>query len=440
MADRATVRQIVNLGMEVTSGTTVAATKRMQGLQLDSTIKTTASPFRAMGQKYNSVVEINQEWVEAKVSGDALYGEIIYLLSSLFGKPSPAQNGSASNLGYSWTFDPSTSSEDVPQTFTIEQGDAVRAHKFGYGLCTDLTLAWDRTKAVTQSGTIIGQRLTDAITLTPVVDNVWSLSITGTPTGGTFTITAVVNGSTQTTAAIAYNATSAAVQSALAALTNIGSSNVAVTGTTLPSGTQTITFQGQLAGQTVTLTKTDSLTGGTSPASAVTQTTAGSGPATIPVAPVLPTQIDVYIDSSAAGLGSTQMTRVFSSELAIGTKFAPIWTLDSSNNSFAAHIEKAPKATAKILMEADAQGMGLLTTMRPNSTQFMRFLATGTQIDSSPAFDYKMQVDMAVQVSAPEQFKDQDGVYAIGWGFELVNDDPWGKAMEIIVNCERSAL
>lgn len=440
MADRATVRQIVNLGMEVTAGTTVATTKRMQGMQLDSTIKTTANPFRAMGQKYSSVVEINQEWVEAKVSGDALYGEVIYLLSSLFGKPSPSQNGSSSNLGYKWTFDPSTSSEDVPQTFTIEQGDAVRAHKFGYGLCTDLTIAWDRSKAVTQSGTIIGQRLTDDITLTATVDNVWSLSITGTPTGGTFTITAAVNGSTQTTASIAYNAAASAVQSALAALTNIGSSNVACTGGPLPGSAVTVTFQGQLAGQTVTLTTTDSLTGGTSPASAVSQTTAGSGPATIPVAPILPTQIDVYLDSSAAALGNTQMTRVFTGEFAIGSKFAPIWALNSANTSFAAHIEKAPKATAKLLMEADDQGMGLLTTMRPNSTQFLRFLATGTQIDSSPSFDYKMQVDLAVQVSQPETFKDQDGVYAIGWGFELVNDDSWGKAMEIIVNCERNAL
>lgn len=64
-------------------------------------------------------------------------------------------------------------------------------------------------------------------------------------TGGTFTLTY----SGQTTAAIAYNAAASAVQSALIALSNIGASDVSVSGSA--GGPYTVTFQGALAGTDV---------------------------------------------------------------------------------------------------------------------------------------------------------------------------------------------
>lgn len=97
-----------------------------------------------------------------------------------------------------------------------------------------------------------------------------TLTITGTPTGGTFTITY----SGQTTAAIAYNAAAADVQAALEALSNIGTGNVACTGGDLPGTAVVIDFSGgDLAGTAPALaTTTDSLTGGTTPASAIAVT------------------------------------------------------------------------------------------------------------------------------------------------------------------------
>src|SRR3981081_3618983 len=53
-----------------------------------------------------------------------------------------------------------------------------------------------------------------------------TVTITGAPTGGTFTLTY----SGQTTTALAYNAPAAAVQGALVALSNIGTGNVNGTG------------------------------------------------------------------------------------------------------------------------------------------------------------------------------------------------------------------
>jgi hypothetical protein len=114
---------------------------------------------------------------------------------------------------------------------------------------------------------------------------VQTATVTGSPTGGTFTLTYAG----QTTAAIAFNATAATVQLALQALTNIGTGYeglattsgyttfpgaVAVTGSA--GGPYTITFQGALATTKVaTMTATSSLTGGSSPGVTIAVGTAG---------------------------------------------------------------------------------------------------------------------------------------------------------------------
>lgn len=89
------------------------------------------------------------------------------------------------------------------------------------------------------------------------------VTITGTPTGGTFTL----SGNGASTTAIAYNATGATVQTALRLL---GGSFAQATVAGSASGPYTVTLsQGAVA--PAALTATASLTGGTSPAVAVAQ-------------------------------------------------------------------------------------------------------------------------------------------------------------------------
>lgn len=106
---------------------------------------------------------------------------------------------------------------------------------------------------------------------------VQQVAITGTPTGGTFTLT--FGG--HTTTAIPFNAIASAVQTPLQALSSIGTSGVTCTGGPLPGTPVVCAFAGPLAIQTVTLmTHTDSLTGGSTPAVGVTTTTPGVAPDT----------------------------------------------------------------------------------------------------------------------------------------------------------------
>lgn len=141
----------------------------------------------------------------------------------------------------------------------------------------DQTLHWAEASAYQperklKSGIPLGKNTTTGLfePYAALTNEVQTATITGGPTGGTFTLTF----SGQTTAAIAYNATAAAVQTALEALSNINPGDVTVTGNA--GGPYTLTFGGQYLGDnTAQMTATGSFTGGTTPAIAVTTTTEG---------------------------------------------------------------------------------------------------------------------------------------------------------------------
>ncbi|SDI40939.1 hypothetical protein SAMN05421505_14925 [Sinosporangium album] len=104
-------------------------------------------------------------------------------------------------------------------------------------------------------------------------NEVQTVTITGGPTGGTYTLT--LDG--ETTAAIAYNASAAAVQAALEALSNVEPGDVAVTGGPHPGTAVAVAFGGRFTGKNVPQMSaaSGSLTGGAAPAIAVTTGTAG---------------------------------------------------------------------------------------------------------------------------------------------------------------------
>ena len=142
--------------------------------------------------------------------------------------------------------------------FTLMWGDAV----------TD-PIAYNASAATVQAAL---DALSSVPAPTGTADEVQTVTVTGGPTGGTFTLTY----SGQTTAGIAYNAAASAVQSALEALSNIAPGDVAVTGAA--GGPYTVTFEGTLADTNVAQMTASgaSLTGGTSPGVTVATTTSGS--------------------------------------------------------------------------------------------------------------------------------------------------------------------
>jgi hypothetical protein len=314
VAERASVSQHIQIGVETTPGTSVAASKQLRSIGFTPSPKVTVEQFRPAGQKYISLAILGEEWVEATMDGNAVYDELVYPMSSLLGAATVTPGTAGNTASYSWKFKPLGSAADAAKTFTIEHGDPnSRADKFTGALVTDTQFTMDRTK-FTLTGTVLGQNLQDAITMTAT-------------------------------------------------------------------------------------------------------------PVMLPLVPILPSKLNVWIDPTASALGTTKMSRVISADWHMTNKYGPVWPLDSTQASYAATIELVPTLTGSIVMEADAAGMGLLTALRSGATQYIRIAAVGPLVPTCTSATYAFTLDMAAQIINTTGFSDSNGLYAIGWDFACAFDN-----------------
>lgn len=184
----------------------------------------------------------------------------------------------------SWLYELIQNETDSPLTGTPDPNPVPIPTNLLVGIITNNTIGLSWLDIIQASSFIVQQSL-DGVSFTNVAagnNDVQTVTITGAPTGGTFTLT--FGG--QTTSPIPYNATASQVAAALQALSSIGAGNVSVTGGPGPSAGWVVTFIGALANAPQSaMTHTDSFSGGSSPASAVAHTTTGVYGGGTPVSP-----------------------------------------------------------------------------------------------------------------------------------------------------------
>jgi hypothetical protein len=424
MVERIDVDQRLQLGVQSNVLLPVATTHIMQTLKATPHIMTSTEEFVGSGFKFPNFVAVNEEWTDIDLSGPVDYNESLFMLASLL-----TTDGSPGTIsgGKSYVMQPSFDSPDTPMFFTVETGDAVEAERMMNAFLIDGTWTFNR-KSPTFKGKMIGTLMdTEApLTVGPNATAVQTITITGSPAGGTFDIT--YNGLTVRSV---YNVATSVLQTALQALPNIGTGNVLVTGS---AGTSYIlTFASALLHVFINPITVDGslLTGGTAPAATVAQTTLGSGaaPNQLPIMPILGNQLDVFIDSSFGSIGTTYLERDFSLEIAITGRYGPIWPMRTSNPSYATTVELVPKTVVKLVMEADSAGKVPLGYMRAGTTFYCRLLASGPTLGTGTK--YKLQIDMPLKVRQPDAFSSEEGVRAIGYECVLIADPTAGYPIKV---------
>lgn len=188
MPERASLNQVSQLGVEATAGTAVAATRRLQSIDITPSVGIDIDQFRPSGFKYRTVTSTLREWSEAGVSGRGTYNELVYVLSGVVNTgvvttPDAVNAASARK----WTFTSSTTADDNPKTYTVEHGAAGAASnngRFSYGLFTEFSMSWSRTGAVEIGGSMLGRRydpnfgtMAAATSIDPVVINPTEITV-----------------------------------------------------------------------------------------------------------------------------------------------------------------------------------------------------------------------------------------------------------------------
>lgn len=156
--------------------------------------------------------------------------------------------------------------------------------------------------------------------------------------------------------------------------------------------------------------------------------------------PILPSEGEIWLDSTGAGLGTTKLLRDFAFNYSIADLTAPIWPINSSFSSFAAHGVKKPTLEAMLRLGNDTAGTALVTNMRAGSSVFVRYKATSSQIIAS-AIPFSLQIDCALKVKQAPQRGDEDGLLStLEWTFDNVFDSTWGKWLEITLVTDLTGL
>lgn len=162
-------------------------------------------------------------------------------------------------------------------------------------------------------------------------------------------------------------------------------------------------------------------------------------PDEIPLIPILPKEIDVFLDTSVGAIGTTKLLRALAASWNIGDRFGALWPLNSALASYATTFETEPSSEIGLTLEADAVGMGLYSVLRAGSTRFLRIQAqSGTEIEAG--FPYRLRFDGAVKVTDVPDNSDEDGIWAVGWQFGLFSGFGSDLAGEISLQTSLTAL
>lgn len=430
MAEVSSVFQTKRIGLEAlaTPGTAVPANRLLQSIGFTSTVKPEIQDFRPDGAKSTSLTSFIRDWTEVAVSGQPTYDEMAYVFAMLFGDGTltTPTGGVQRRTWYMRNRAP-----DPIRTFTLDFGYDRYWYRAPYLFLKDFSFKVDNSGIE-----IDGSGLAQGVDMTPLASSTsasYLATITGSPTGGTFTLTR----GAATTSPIAYNATAAAVQTALEALNTVGTGNVAVSGNN--GGPYTIAFINDMADVAVTLTGSASFTGGSTPNITVASQTTGTAPTQIPLIPIQTNHVDLYLEDSYAALtGATPISRGFNYEFAIADKADVIKPLRSTVSGFAAHVETPPKVTAKLTLSGDAVGRAMMTTMRTGARKYLRMRANGNIITGAER--YFLEITQAVNVMDLSGPEDTDGIFALNWDFAVVNDAAMESGFTVVLQNTLAAL
>lgn len=351
------------------------------------------------------------------------YGEMDILLNMMCGAP-VVDTGTVGQVTNTYGL-PLSGSRNIT-TYTAEFGVPEEAEQMRYGLLQELDITVTRANAPAIDGNA------NMIFLKPGKENVrmsagtnekQSVTITGSPTGGTFTLTF----GSKTTGNIAFDATAADVQAALEALESIGEDNVICTGGPLPTEID-VYFIGELASQSQALITADStsLSGGTDPTVTVAQVTDGSaGTFTLdPALPMLPQHFSVRRATSLAGLATaTPLGTVHKIAITHSGLANPFMFFDEGDITSDAHVDgDAPVHKITVSMANDVSGdCATLKADAMNSPSTPSWWEIRAQHPDGVT-QYKMQFYGAI--GEPIEKSAVDNVYSVDFPLlVLINDE-----------------
>jgi hypothetical protein len=419
MAANAKVNQVALVGVQAAADTPVTPDKKFSGINIDFEEMLETNFYRPAGSKVNKTGVLNGVSSKGTFNGAHSYIESLYFFESYVGSSGP---DTLAGGGKKWRYKPTIGDVDPYRLFTIQKGSIQRGREVNDVLFNSIQIALSRQGA-TISGNIIGKKVSPGATMNLDRNEVQEIAKTGTPTAGTFTLTYAG----QTTTPIPYNATAAAIKSALEALSNIAVGDISVSGGPLPTTAVRVAFKGSLTAlNVVAMTVTPTITGGSFAVNPITQGNAGASD--LDSVPISGSQLNVYLDDAFADLGNTQLLDNFSVQINLPEKYKTKRVMNRSLESWKEPVEQEMEPTLVITMEANGYSDALYATAKSEGlpTQYLRVDALGIVIPGATDH-FEWVFDVPLKLQGATENGDSDGVDSYTFTFQIVEDDDMGS-------------
>lgn len=150
-------------------------------------------------------------------------------------------------------------------------------------------------------------------------------------------------------------------------------------------------------------------------------------PTTILETPILPTHLNVYVNTSFATIGTTKLTRDFNAVWRCNDIVGQVWPINSANASYASDVEIVPTVEMELQAMTDTAGMAFLGYIRAGTTVYVRLEAISTVLAGAATSFYKCWIDGAMKVKSVGGFDDADGVRVVNWTLGAVADSTFSS-------------
>lgn len=424
------------LGKETVEGTAVPALKRLANMGFMCSPDVTTDDFKRWGSRWASNVTAGQIKSKVTGSGKPCYPDLSYILSGVHRKVTPTTPGGGTNSRL-WTYLQSSTDEDDVESYTIEYGSRKLARRVPGAIFTGYNFSWDTLKC-SMTVDVFGRKMTTGVRLS--TGEIQTITKSGTVTSGTFDITGVnaLTGAAFSILLIPYDTTAGALQTLFD--TALGAGNTLVAGGPLGGTPITVEFIGNMGSQDVVLmvgVSTNLVGGGTY---VITTSTPGVAPTKLDAFDVQPNHIKVYSDTTYGGIGGTKLARVFNGSIQIGSMRDAFFVVDRDQaGSPVGHLEgDAPVGEFKMKIMANEVADTHLADLYLGATRYFRVEAIGDVIEA--ALTYRAVWDMACKCKSVGEYGPEGNALAQEFGFSIVDDNTFGRAISVAVQNKVSAL
>ncbi len=164
------------------------------------------------------------------------------------------------------------------------------------------------------------------------------------------------------------------------------------------------------------------------------QSLAGS-PTVIVPRPVERGDVDVYIDTTFGGLGTTKLTEAQKESLNIGNKFKEAFFHNSANSSFADVVEIPYDPKFNFESAHNSQSRTLVAALDSNPYRWIRWEALGNQLGvnalSVPVYEM-IRIDLCIQFDAAKALRNEGDPFAYAYETSMM-PDPTGLGAHMII-------